>query len=154
MSNRMTHGFAVVVSVVFTLVLLIGPVQAEDVLIHVKTSLAKDDAQICVVPNVAMAALEAGDNVTLLFDASAVTSITRGWGWFNWGTSTPMDNATAPTRERKSIANQFDVPLEQVPTDYGAYLNFLNDRGVKMYVNRTMLTLYKIKPDSIDPLVY
>lgn len=134
------------------LALSAGPVRAENVLIHVKTSLAQDDAQICVVPNVAMAALDAGDDVTLLFDASAVTSITQGWGWSNWGATTPMDNATAPARERKSIADQFDVPLDEVPTDYGAYLDFLGERGVDMYVNRTMLTLYKINPEDVDPV--
>ena len=153
MVKRMSHWFVISISIITAIAPSTGPVHAEDVLFHVKTSLAKDDAQICVVPNAAMAALAEGDDVTLLFDASAVTSITQGWGWLNWGTRTPMDNATAPERERKSIARQFDVPLNEVPTDYGAYLDFLKDRGVKMYINRTMLTLYKIDPGDVDPIV-
>lgn len=43
------------------------------ILIHMKTSLAEDDAQICAVPNVAWAAVKAGHPVTILVDASAVT---------------------------------------------------------------------------------
>ena len=124
----------------------------KNVLFHVKTSLAKDDAQICVVPNAAMAALADGAKVTLLFDASAVTSITQGWGWFNWSSSTPMDKATAPLRERKSISQQFEVPLDEVPTNYGDYLRFLNRRGAEVVVNRTMLTLYEIDPKHVDPV--
>lgn len=52
------------------------------ILIHMKTSLAVDDAQICAVPNVAWAAVKAGHKVTILVDASAVTSVTKGFGWF------------------------------------------------------------------------
>lgn len=36
------------------------------ILIHMKTSLAEDDAQICAVPNVAWAAFKAGHKVTIL----------------------------------------------------------------------------------------
>ncbi len=57
-------------------------VSAAGILIHMKTSLAEDDAQICAVPNMAWAAVKAGHNVTILVDASAVTSVTKGFGWF------------------------------------------------------------------------
>ena len=50
-------------------------------LFHVKTSLDKDDAQICVVPNVAWAALNKGHEVILMFDGSAVTSVKKGGFW-------------------------------------------------------------------------
>ncbi len=125
---------------------------AESILFHVKTALDKDDAQICAVPNVAVAAQESGDQVTLLFDASAVTSITRGWGWLLFGERTPMDAAALPERERRSLYEQFGIPLDGVPKDYGEYLQFLKERGAKIYVNRTMLTLYNIDPKDVDPV--
>lgn len=53
---------------------------ATSVLIHMKTSLAEDDAQICAVPNVAWAAVKVGHKVTILVDASAVTSVAKGFG--------------------------------------------------------------------------
>lgn len=46
-------------------------------LIHAKTSLKLDDAQICAVPNVAWAALAQGYQVTILFDASGVTALKK-----------------------------------------------------------------------------
>lgn len=125
------------------------------VLFHVKTALSVDDAQICAVPNVAWAALEDGNEVILLFDGSAVTSITRGFGWRGWLgiSSTAMERAALPERERRSLAEQFDVPLDSVPSDYGEYLGFLQERGARLYYNRTMALLYRIEPESVDPAV-
>lgn len=127
--------------------------EAQPFLFHVKTSLGVDDAQICAVPNVAWAALEAGSPVTLLFDGSAVTSVARGRGWRGWlgSTTTAMDRASLPERERRSLAEQFGVPLETVPKDYGAYLRFLKEKGVSIYYNTTMALLYQIDPEDIDP---
>lgn len=127
--------------------------EPKNILIHVKTALSKDDAQICAVPNVAWAALEAGNHLTLLFDASAVTSVTKGWGWRGWfgATSTPMDRAGLPERERQALSEQLGYPLDKIPHDYGEYLHFLKDKGVKLYINKTMTVLYNIDADRIDP---
>jgi hypothetical protein len=129
--------------------------ESETVLIHVKTALSVDDAQICAVPNVAWATLSQGKRVTLLFDASAVTSIAKGYGWWGWlgSDATAMDRAALPERERQSLASQFSVPLDQVPRDYGAYLGFLREKGVELYYNRTMALLYQIDPERIDARV-
>ena len=128
---------------------------AAELLIHVKTALSVDDAQICAVPNVAWAALSQGKRVTLLFDASAVTSVARGFGWRGWigVESTAMDRAGLPERERKSLSEQFGVPLDSVPRDYGEYLRFLKKRGARLYYSRTMALLYQIDPEQIDPAV-
>jgi hypothetical protein len=120
--------------------------------LHVKTALSVDDAQICVVPNVAWAALAGGRAVTIVFDGSAVTSVARRYGWRGWLgiDSTAMDRAALPERERKALAKQFDVSLETVPHNYGQYLHFVKDRGAKLYYNTTMAMLYKIPPARID----
>ncbi len=115
---------------------------------NVKTSLDEDDAQICVVPNVAWAALARGHEVILMFDGSAVTSVKKGGFWDS--TKTDMDRAKLPERERKALAQQFDHPLEEIPHNYGEYLGFLKNLGVKLYINRTMMLLYKIEPEEID----
>ncbi|MBI2384659.1 MAG: hypothetical protein HYV14_01470 [Elusimicrobia bacterium] len=125
-----------------------------NVLIHVKTSLSLDDAQICAAPNVALASLKAGHKVTMLFDASAVTSVTRGFGWKRKFSSTSaMDRAKLPERERRSLSEQLGVPLEQVPHDYGEYLGFLKGKGVEIYGNKTMMLLYNIDPAKADSAV-
>jgi hypothetical protein len=127
------------------------------ILIHMKTSLAEDDAQICAVPNVAWAALKAGHKVTILVDASAVTSVTKGFGWFRrliGSDSTALDRASLPDRERKSLAEQMGAPLEQIPHNYGEYFDFLKNRlGVEIYGNRTMMLLYKIDPAQAASVV-
>jgi len=126
------------------------------ILIHMKTSLAEDDAQICAVPNVAWAAVKAGHKVTILVDASAVTSVTKGFGWFNGifrSDSTALDRAALPERERQTLSEQMGVPLEQVPRDYGEYFEFLKKLGVEIYGNRTMMLLYKIDPARVASAV-
>ena len=117
-------------------------------LFHVKTSLDEDDAQICAAPNLAWAALNKGYEVILIFDGSAVTSVKKGGFWNS--TKTDMDRAKLPERERKALAEQFEYPLEQIPHNYGEYLHFLKKLGVKLYINRTMMLLYKIEPEEID----
>jgi hypothetical protein len=122
------------------------------ILIHMKTSLAEDDAQICAVPNVAWAAVKAGHKVTILVDASAVTSVTKGFGLFNGlfrPDSTALDRAALPERERQSLSQQMGVPQEQVPHDYGEYFDFLRKMGVEIYGNRTMMVLYQIDPARV-----
>ena len=128
----------------------------QHILIHMKTSLAEDDAQICAVPNVAWALVKAGHQVTILVDASAVTSVTKGFGWFNGmfrADSTALDRAALPERERKSLSEQMGVPVEKVPHNYGEYLDFLKKMGVEIYGNRTMMLLYKIEPSQVSSMV-
>lgn len=130
------------------------------ILIHMKTSLAEDDAQICAVPNVAWAAVKAGHKVTILVDASAVTSVTKGFGWFRGligSDSTALDRAGLPERERQSLSEQMGVPLDQIPHHYGEYFDFLKNKlGVEIYGNRTMMLLYNIDParvaSSVTPI--
>ena len=126
------------------------------ILIHMKTSLSLDDAQICAVPNVAWAAVKAGHKVTILVDASAVTSVTKGFGWFNRvfrSDSTALGRSGLPERERKALSEQMGVPLEQIPHDYGEYFEFLKKMGVEIYGNRTMMLLYKIDPAQVASAV-
>ncbi|MDP3597833.1 MAG: hypothetical protein Q8S75_12640 [Nitrospirota bacterium] len=128
-------------------------VSAANILIHMKTSLALDDAQICAVPNVAWAAVKAGHKVTILVDASAVTSVTKGFGWFRrliGSESTALDRASLPERERQSLSEQMGVPPEQVPHNYGEYFDLLKNKlGVEIYGNQTMLLLYRIDPARV-----
>ncbi len=129
---------------------------ASRVLIHMKNSLAEDDAQICAVPNVAWAAMKAGHKVTILVDASAVTSVTKGFGWFRGligSDSTALDRAALPERERQTLSEQMGVSFEQVPHDYGEYFELLKKLGVEIYGNRTMMLLYKIDPARVASAV-
>lgn len=138
------------------LILLATPTMAgsgdgKTFLIHAKTSMSLDDAQICAVPNVAWTALQEGYKVVILFDASGVTAIKKG-GVFG-GDKSPLDKADLPERERKTLTKQLGVPLESVPRDYGEYVRFLGQKGIELYANRTMMLLYKISEDEIEQAV-
>ncbi len=123
-------------------------------LIHAKTSLKIDDAQICAVPNVAWTALNKGYDVTILFDASGVTSLKKaGFFGFFGGDRSPLDKASLPERERESLSRQLAVPLETVPHDYGEYIRFLKQKGIRIFANRTMMLLYKIDEKEIEQAV-
>ena len=157
MSRR---AICMIVAIFMALVSSIGlgtqQASAANILIHMKTSLALDDAQICAVPNVAWAAVKAGHKVTILVDASAVTSVTKGFGFFRrlvGSDSTALDRAPLPDRERESLAEQMGVQLDQAPHTYGEYFEFLKKLGVEIYGNQTMMLLYKIDLARVTPAV-
>ncbi len=94
--------------------------------------------------------------MTILVDASAVTSVTKGYGWFNGifrAGSTALDRTALPERERQTLSRQMGVPLEEIPHDYGNYFEFLRKTGVEIYGNQTMILLYNIDPSRIASTV-
>ncbi|GJL53000.1 MAG: hypothetical protein NPIRA02_01320 [Nitrospirales bacterium] len=130
--------------------------EAAQILVHMKTALAEDDAQICAVPNVVWAMTKAGHQVKILVDASAVTSVTKGFGWINnlfRSDTTALDRAALPERERQSLAEQMGVSIEKVPQNYGEYFHFLKTSGVEIYGNQTMMLLYNIDLSKVDSAV-
>lgn len=110
------------------------------ILFHIKTSLKHDDSQICVAYNMIWAALEDGLKVNVLIDADATN--TYAVGWFG---KDDIEGYPLPERLRKSLATQFNLPIEKVPETYGEFLNMLHDRGANFYINSAFLVLAKIE---------
>lgn len=120
-----------------SILLLSGSVSAEEtstLLVHIKTSLQHNDAQICAAYNVIWAALEEGLDVNVLIDADAVNTFRIGW----FG-SDHIENRRLPENMRRTLSRQFDVPLDEVPRRYGEYLAMLRDKGAEFYINEEML---------------
>lgn len=121
--------------------------------IHAKTSLEIDSGQLSTVPNVVWTGLEEGFKVVILFDASGVTAIKKGGsilGLFY----TPLDDVDLAPQVRNALAEQMNLPVSQIPRNYGEYIRFLKGKkGVALYVNRVMLLHYKINEDEIDSAV-
>lgn len=114
-------------------------------LIHLKTSLKKDDAQICVAYNVMWAAIEEGFNVKVLVDADAVNTYKVGWRGRD-----DIEGYKIPENLRQALVEQFSAPLETVPKTYGEYLLMLRDKGVEFYINTGFLIVSKIgTPDNL-----
>lgn len=108
-------------------------------LIHLKTSLKKDDAQICVAYNIIWAALQKGYKVKVLVDADAINTFKVGWGGKD-----DIEEYKIPENLRTAISSQFEVSLADVPKTYGAYLTLLKDKGVDFYINSGFLIVSKI----------
>jgi hypothetical protein len=119
--------------------------EKETFLIHLKTSLKKDDAQICVAYNVMWAALEEGHKVKVLVDADAINTYKMGWGGKD-----DIEGYKIPENLRQALAAQFSVTLDSVPKTYGDFLLMLKDRGVEFYINSGFLIVSKIgAPDNL-----
>lgn len=105
--------------------------KGKKVLFHMKTGLDQDDSQICVGFNVIFAALEAGADVTVVFDAGALLDLT--------GKRHNLESTGVPLRLKKVIAAQMNLPWEQMPSNYREYLELLHQRGASVYANTAML---------------
>ena len=139
---------AFTVSLIAVVFFLAQPLIASDqgtFLVHLKTSLKKDDAQICVAYNVIWAALEEGLNVDVLVDADAINTFKVGWRGKD-----DIETFKIPERLRKTLAEQFSADLDTVPKTYGDYLVMLHDKGARFYINTGFLIVSKIgTPDDL-----
>jgi hypothetical protein len=114
-------------------------------LVHLKTSLKKDDAQICVAYNIMWAALEAGKTVKVLIDADAINTFKVGWKGKD-----DIEGYKIPENLRRALSDQFKVGLENIPGTYGDFLVMLKDKGVQFYINAGFLIVSKIgTPDDL-----
>jgi len=114
-----TRALLILSLLVFAVVLIAPPVPAfgaepETFLVHLKTSLKKDDAQICVAYNVI------------------------------WVGKDDIEKFRIPERLRKELAEQFSAPLKKVPRTYGEFLNILHKNGAEFYINTGFLIVSKI----------
>jgi len=129
--------------------------KGKKVLFHMKTGLDQDDSQICVGFNIILASLEAGADVTVVFDAGALLDLTNK--------RHNLESTGVPIRLKKVIAAQTNRPLEQMPNNYREYLELLRQRGATVYANTAMLivtgdatqvTAKVAGYDFIEPVAY
>ena len=138
-------SFSLVMMIVLTPFSLLASEENETFLIHLKTSLKKDDAQICVAYNIMWAALDEGFNVKVLVDADAINTYKIGWRG-----SDDIEGYKIPDDLRKALAVQFNAALDVVPKTYGDFLVMLKDKGVEFYINSGFLIVSKIgNPDNL-----
>jgi hypothetical protein len=135
-----------IVAVIYLVVIAI-PLSAvageqETMLIHLKTGLKHDDAQICVAYNIIWAALDKGLKVDVLIDADAINTFKVGWRGKD-----AIEDYPLPDRLRRSLAEQFEVPLKEVPGTYGQFLNMLHKRGANFYINTAFLVLANVEKE-------
>ena len=137
--------------ILIAVVAIIGPTWSEaegrSVLVHLKTGMTQDDNQMCVAFNVAQAAVEAGDQVEMFFDAAAVFDLqdapSRGGEAASQPTSQPTQSEPGPynlkyelpDKLKRILSQQFGTPVEGFPHTYFAYLEMLEGKGAVVTVN-------------------
>ena len=134
-----TTFFLITVSLIFLILPFSSFAEENTLLVHVKTDLKKDDAQVCVAYNVIWAAIEDGLKVNVLIDASAVNTYKKGWRGKD-----KLEGYKIPENLRKELARQFKASVDDVPKTYGEYLKLLHEKGAKFYINGAMLVVSKI----------
>jgi len=99
--------FLLITVVLFTCSAIVTSFAAEQgktFLVHLKTGLKKDDAQICVAYNVIWAALKKGHTVKVLVDADAINTYKIGWGGKD-----DIEEYKIPENLRVALSKQFEV---------------------------------------------
>ena len=144
----MKRLFIIAIAISFLFISVISAFAANDkdvFLVHLKTSLKKDDAQICVAYNIMWAALEEGYKVKVLVDADAINTFKTGWNGKD-----DIETYKIPENLRNALSTQFGISLDNVPKTYGDFLMMLKDRGVEFYINTGFLIVSKIgTPDDL-----
>jgi len=118
----------------------------ERLLVHMKTGLKHDDAQICVAYNVIWAGLRSGLKVDVLVDADAINTFKTGWT----SEKDSIQDYDIPENLREAMASQFKIDLDVVPKTYGDFLKTLHKEGATFYINKGFLIVSKIaeQPDK------
>jgi hypothetical protein len=112
-----------IIILIFTVYLLVStsvPLysQEKDIfLIHLNTSLKKNDAQICVAYNMIWAAIEEGFEVKVLVDASAINTFKIGW----LSKKDYIEDYEIPEGLRKALSVQFKKALTDISKTYGEH---------------------------------
>jgi len=145
---KMKRLFIITIAISFLFISVISAFAANDkdvFLVHLKTSLKKDDAQICVAYNIMWAALEEGYKGKVLVDADAINTFKVGWNGKD-----DIEAYKIPENLRKALSTQFGVSLDNVPKTYGDFLLMLKNKGAEFFVNIGFLIVSKIgKPDDL-----
>ncbi|MEI6856249.1 hypothetical protein [Psychrilyobacter sp.] len=118
----------------------------EKYVVHIKTDLSKDDAQICVAYNVILSALNKRYAVSAIIDASAVNTYKKK----TFRNYDSIERYKIPERLRVELYNQFNLKKENVPETYGEFLDLLIEKGANFYVNSTMIVLAKVSENFND----
>lgn len=108
--------------------------QGLSILVHMKSGLEPDDTQPCVAFNVAAGFLVSGYDVAILIDAGSNGDFLGDSG----GASAKWSKYELPESMIDAVSAQLHIPVEEFPKTYMEYLEWMESRGVAVYMNGTM----------------
>jgi predicted peroxiredoxin len=95
----------------------------------------------------ALESLKAGNQVLIVFDGNGVTALRRdGVG------KTLLHEAKIPEPEHASLGERLGVSQAEAPRNFGDYLQYLANRGAKVFANQTSLKHFGLHEKEMDSL--
>lgn len=116
--------------------------KGKKVLIHLTTNIKKEDGPPCVAFDIALANIELGNQVAFVFDAEAAWNLKKDSTGKN-----DFDRYMVPNDLKKIVSEQLDDQAILKLKDFGAFLSFLNKKGVKIFVNGTWNLLTNVEKE-------
>ena len=133
--------FAILFGIAFSSPLPAQGKKKTNVLIHMRANIKKDDGPPCVGFNMALAALEAGYQVEMLFDVEASYNIKI----FAGDGKTDFERYEVPDDLKQLVAQQYaDFPIGRIKT-YQDFLTVYHEMGMKITMNGTWNALTQIE---------
>ena len=114
--------------------------------VHLMTAVAPNDTKLNEILDEAAAALEAGDEVKILFDAQSVGALRMN------AHKTPLEDAPFTDAQRRAAAKRLGVPQSAAPRNQLDYIQLLAKAGAKVLVNENAVHAFGLADDEIHPI--
>ena len=114
--------------------------------VHLMTAVAPNDTKLNEILDEAAAALKAGDEVKILFDAQSVGALRMN------AQKTPLEEAPFTDAQRRAAARRLGVPQSAAPRNQLDYIQLLAKAGAKVLVNENAVHAFGLADDEIHPI--
>jgi len=114
--------------------------------VHLMTAVAPNDTKLNEILDEAAAALKAGDEVKILFDAQSVGALRMN------AQKTPLEDAPFTDAQRRAAARRLRVPQSAAPRNQLDYIQLLAKAGAKVLVNENAVHAFGLADDEIHPI--
>lgn len=117
--------------------------------VHLVSGLRPHDPKFIETLDGAVASLQEGHEVMILFDGKSVTWLRMHR---NNGNTTLLEEADIAGQERQALAERLGIPPSRGPRNYFEYVEHLARAGAKVFVNRNAVRLYGLLEEEIHPM--
>ena len=114
--------------------------------VHLMSAVAPNDTKLNEILDEAAAALKAGDEVKILFDAQSVGALRMN------AQKTPLEDAPFTDAQRRAAARRLGVPQSAAPRNQLDYIQLLAKAGAKVLVNENAVHAFGLADDEIHPI--
>ena len=114
--------------------------------VHLISAVAPNDAKLNDILDEAAAALKAGDEVQILFDAQSVGALRMN------AHKTPLEDAPFTSAQRRAAAKRLGVPQSAAPRNQFEYIQLLARAGATVLVNENAVHAFGLTDDEIHPI--